>query len=558
MRKLVIAMFALAVMALAFAPGMSQPPGEKEKGPKKDKKGPPPFVLQVKDRPASLKVDWTEPPAGLVKNPRFTQAGADAKIPAYYSLQGDAAWVRCGNADEYTDQGIAFYSANDQKKDAPCSGQVTQRVTGFQGGVGKWFRFTFRGLAEAVFAVDRDALFMRVDYFGNKGTNPLDGVTQNIYPLVERYRKELAANGKYGKNGGAVWKTYTLEFRLPFAEIDTLNLAAGFKYGSAKSEKSSVFYITEFALVPIPAPLDAPKVVKTEKRAMPSLKSLIALGGRWYYDPETPMAERPSTLVVTAKNAQRLYYMDSQLSNPFAENMTAWLRKGNLDLSGNLVKEDQFVPDNVVLEFKNGKELVVHTRNLPNHPTAKFPDPFGNRNPNFIQEKDRTYYLPLEPKKNPSAVAMDKTNSNRALPMGAIGIAINGVSFFNPFDMDGTEAVDLMDRCCGHPAPDNQYHYHKYPVCVKSPFVDDGDGHSPLIGFALDGFPIYGPYVARGLMAKDDREKPLDAFNMRYDDERGWHYHVTPGQFPYVIGGFGGEVDARNLRKGPKKGPGKN
>ncbi len=263
--------------------------------------------------------------------------------------------------------------------------------------------------------------------------------------------------------------------------------------------------------------------------------------------------------MVTAKNAQRLYYMDNQLSNPFAENMTAWLRKGNLDLAGKLVEEDRFVPDNVVMEFKDGKEIIVHTRNLPNHPTAKFPDRLRiiDGNPNFIQESDRTYYLPLEPVRNPKAVAMDKTNSNRALPMGTIGIAINGVSFYNPFDADITEAVDIMDRCCGHPSPDYIYHYHKYPVCVKSPFVDDGGGHSPLIGFALDGFPIYGPYVANGLMAKDDKDKPLDAFNMHYDDERGWHYHVTPGRFPYVIGGFWGDVDGRNLRKGPTKGPGK-
>ncbi len=51
-----------------------------------------------------------------------------------------------------------------------------------------------------------------------------------------------------------------------------------------------------------------------------------------------------------------------------------------------------------------------------------------------------------------------------------------------------------MDRCCGHPDPDGTYHYHKYPICMKSPWADDGTDHSPLIGFAFDGFPIYGPY----------------------------------------------------------------
>lgn len=621
MKQWYIALFALCALALNLAAGLAQPPQDKDKGQKqgKDKKGPPPFELgkvlppfvmdsldlteeqarqiaelekevrakllkiltadqvdrikemkgkgppkdkdkdkdkgnlEVKERPEALKVDWTEPPAGWVKNPRFTQAGTDAKVPAYFQLQGDVAWVLCGPATEFTDKGIAFYSGKDLNKDGQRAGQVSQSVTGFAGGVGKWFRFTFRGLAEPGFAVDKEALFMRVDYFSRKGTNPLEGVTQSIYPLVERYRKELAENGKYGKNGGAVWKTYTMEFRLPFAEIDTLNLAVGFKKGAAASDKNSEFYVTEFALVPIPPPEDAPRVVKTSKSPAPSLKSLISLGGRWYYDPEAGMKERPATLVVTAKNAQRLYYMDSQLSNPFAENMAAWLRKGSLDQAGKVVEEDRFVPDNVVLEFKDGKQLIVHTRNIPNHATAKFP----GLNPNYIQERDRTYYLPLEPVKNPRAIAMDKTNSNRALPMGTVGFAINGVSFFNPFDMDREEAVNIMDRCCGHPSPDNLYHYHKYPVCVKSPFVDDGEGHSPLIGFALDGFPIYGPYVARGLMARDDKQNPLNDFNVRYDDERGWHYHVTPGRFPYIIGGYWGEVDARNFAKGPKKGPGK-
>ncbi len=45
MKKLVIAMFALGIMAVVFVPGMSQPPDKKEKGQKKDKKGPPRYEL---------------------------------------------------------------------------------------------------------------------------------------------------------------------------------------------------------------------------------------------------------------------------------------------------------------------------------------------------------------------------------------------------------------------------------------------------------------------------------------------------------------------------------
>ena len=32
------------------------------------------------------------------------------------------------------------------------------------------------------------------------------------------------------------------------------------------------------------------------------------------------------------------------------------------------------------------------------------------------------------------------------------------------------------------------------------------------------------------------------------DDVRGWHYHVTPGKFPYVIGGYFAKVEASNIQ----------
>lgn len=45
MRKLIIVVLAFGVLAVSFVPGMSQPPGGKGTGAKKDKKGPPPFEL---------------------------------------------------------------------------------------------------------------------------------------------------------------------------------------------------------------------------------------------------------------------------------------------------------------------------------------------------------------------------------------------------------------------------------------------------------------------------------------------------------------------------------
>ena len=92
--------------------------------------------------------------------------------------------------------------------------------------------------------------------------------------------------------------------------------------------------------------------------------------------------------------------------------------------------------------------------------------------------------------------------------MGPIGMALNGVVFFNPFEAGGMNAIEgysevWLDSCCGHPQQHGVYHYHKYPSCVKSPFADDGQRHSPVLGFAFDGFPVHGPYEEAGVMARD-------------------------------------------------------
>jgi hypothetical protein len=234
--------------------------------------------------------------------------------------------------------------------------------------------------------------------------------------------------------------------------------------------------------------------------------------------------------------------------------MGAWLRQGDVGLDGNVATRDRFIPDNVSVQF-DATGMTIRTHGIPNHPTGRFPE-LGFGNPNHITEQVRNFHFPLAPAENPRHTALSGDNSNRALPMGPIGLAVNGVVFFNPFDMQGQDATDFMDRCCGHPAPTGEYHYHKYPICVNTPWDDAGQTHSPLLGWALDGYPLYGPYETADTMAKDlTGERALNSFNMHYDEERGWHYHVTPGKFPYLIGGFWGTQDPLNGRSGPG-GPG--
>ncbi|MFN5103282.1 MAG: YHYH protein [Planctomycetota bacterium] len=187
--------------------------------------------------------------------------------------------------------------------------------------------------------------------------------------------------------------------------------------------------------------------------------------------------------------------------------------------------------------------LIIKSQGYPNHPTAIFPN---SDNPNTISVQDFTFRLPLVPRKSETITR---------LPMGPVGMSLNGVVFFNPFEMEGRNAVAgydevWLDSCCGHPQQTGVYHYHKYPTCVKSPFIDDGKSHSPIIGFAFDGYPLYGPYESDGKMAMElSGEQALDACNGHSDSLRGYHYHVTPNRFPYILGGYAGEVEPTNNRE---------
>ena len=125
-------------------------------------------------------------------------------------------------------------------------------------------------------------------------------------------------------------------------------------------------------------------------------------------------------------------------------------------------------------------------------------------------------------------------------------MAINGVPFYNPYNAQGRDAVlgpnsEVFDSCCGHPDPLGRYHYHKYPICLKSPFSDPEGQHSPILGYMFDGFALYGPNGPDGQPARD-----LDECNGHEDAERGYHYHVT-SEFPYLIGAYRGTPDPGDI-----------
>jgi hypothetical protein len=477
--------------------------------------------------------------AGQNLIPQGAMEQHDGNTPTGFELSGAADYRYLGDPRrDMSSYGVALNSSR-------SSGEVRCVVNSIDATAGRWFRFTFRGLPQANFAVSDGDLHLKVAFFGQNGKISYDAKEKRLYDQVQQDRQKLSVNGDRKAHGAEVWRTYQLDFYLPFPQVDQLRLSVGFTHGSATQARDAAFYVDDFSLVRIPVPA-VDGSTEVQPSAVNPQGKLIPIGGRWFYDAK-PGETAASTKFNTA-NVDRLLYHDNVYSAPFAGNTYAWLRPGNKDLQGNLVKTATMIDDNVTLSFSNGV-MTVHTHGVPNHPTGRYPE-LGFGNPSYIQELNNTYYFPLEPRHNPNAFATDKTNSNHALPMGPIGLATNGVVFFNPFDMGNQDATDIMDRCCGHPNQDNQYHYHKYPICVNTPWADEGKAHSPLIGWAFDGVPIYGPYESAGVMAKDVKgEHALNALNAHYDPERGWHYHVTPGQFPYLIGGFWGYEAASDRQR---------
>ncbi|MCP4380857.1 MAG: YHYH protein [Hyphomicrobiales bacterium] len=62
----------------------------------------------------------------------------------------------------------------------------------------------------------------------------------------------------------------------------------------------------------------------------------------------------------------------------------------------------------------------------------------------------------------------------------------------------------------GHSQPDGRYHYHGNPMALFD--SEPGPNGSPLIGFAADGFPIFGSYF-RGEMG--DLRKAVSGYTLR-------------------------------------------
>jgi len=125
--------------------------------------------------------------------------------------------------------------------------------------------------------------------------------------------------------------------------------------------------------------------------------------------------------------------------------------------------------------------------------------------PNGLQAKNYTFNFP----RFPSAAA-----STTTVPLlGNVGVAVNGIPIYgvNEGPQPASDAygdpiaANILDECGSHSAQQGTFHNHKLQVkCLVQSAVSSSQPWnnadpppsepSPIIGYAFDGFAIYGPY----------------------------------------------------------------
>ena len=161
----------------------------------------------------------------------------------------------------------------------------------------------------------------------------------------------------------------------------------------------------------------------------------------------------------------------------------------------------QLVPANRTLRMSSsvsveeqGNERVIEVNGIPDHKVGAFPN---RGNPHSIARQSGIYRVPLWPKQTvqPVSVRLGLT----------FGIAVNGV-LFDPgaaefwlgnarsgwqYEALGAAVPLGLDANFAHVQPDGSYHYHGLPTGLMKSLGHRTGQHSPLIGWAADGFPIY-------------------------------------------------------------------
>ncbi|MEM1213757.1 MAG: YHYH protein [Planctomycetota bacterium] len=206
---------------------------------------------------------------------------------------------------------------------------------------------------------------------------------------------------------------------------------------------------------------------------------------------------------------------------------------------------------------------VLTANGIPDHATGQFPN---RGNPNRISAQSYQFRMPLKP---------TEYKTVEAARGHLFGVALNGVPF-DPgtaefYDPDSRRKVSRqrnnwnyealsgklnlgLDRSNAHVQPTGAYHYHGIPVGLLK--AEAEPKQMTLLGYAADGFPVYGPLAHQD---PNDPASPLIKLNPSYQLKPGRRptgSNNPPGRYDgtftadwrYVEGA--GHLDEANGRNG--------
>ena len=261
----------------------------------------------------------------------------------------------------------------------------------------------------------------------------------------------------------------------------------------------------------------------------------------------------PCPLVIPIPGTDDTATVGETIATEITQAQTPWVQDGRIILS-KIATVPGAVKMKSVFEIKETKTTRHLAGNgIPNHPIGTFPIP---------ETSDAYQYysaLPAEGYANAAEIPVAPYDLHATLPKNPkmtdepncistlmTGIALTGAAWhieaapdlqFNIYDPN---AALPTDRCWGHPYA-TEYHYHGYSwKCMKQGKPGE---QSPLLGYAMDGFGIYGPIGRNGKVITNAQ---LDECHGRV----GWvkfngkmqkiYHYVLNTEYPYSIGCFRG------------------
>lgn len=199
----------------------------------------------------------------------------------------------------------------------------------------------------------------------------------------------------------------------------------------------------------------------------------------------------------------------------------------------------------------SANNVYVSASCIPSYSIGPWPS-----NPNTPSNQNFVYKFTRTPQQN--------TTTPTTVGMGHIGVWTNGVSIFNVSDGMSYNNAGVwnrnayfwegvsFDNCLGHPAPNGEYHHHVSPRCLYN--VTDSLQHSPIIGYAFDGYPVYGAWAFTYTNGTGPMKRMRSSYTTTTTSTRvngpavSATYPVGCFMEDYVYSAGSGDLDQRNGR----------